>query len=120
MSERLKNHMGVPARVQEGFAIHLLLVDDGHEEIGGDKQHRAAEVGRGYTDDGERMFVQPNNAAHHTSIILEMTVPIGIAEDEIWSAVAALLIGAVEETAKIRLSPQHVEVVPTRRVAGCT
>src|SRR5260370_35241716 len=111
MSERLKNHMGVPARVQEGFAIHLLLVDDGHEEIGGDKQHRAAEVGRGYTDDGERMFVQPNHAAHYTSIILDMTVAIGIAEAEIWSAVAALLIGAVEERAQIPRNLHRVEVV---------
>ncbi len=45
-----------------------------------------------------------NNTAHHAAIIPEMAVPICVAEHDIRSAVRAMLIGAVEETAKIRLN----------------
>ena len=50
------------------------------------------------------MLVQLNNAAHHAAIILKMAVPIRVGEHDIWSAVGAMLIGSVEETAKIRLN----------------
>ena len=72
------------------------------------------EIRRRYTDDRERMLVQLNGAAHHAAIILKMAVPIRVAEHDIRSAVRAMLIGAVEETAKIRLNAQYVEVVPAR------
>ncbi len=51
------------------------------------------------------MLVQPNNTAHHASIVLETAVPIRVAEHEIRGAVAAVLIGTVKETARIRLNP---------------
>ncbi len=105
MSKRLKNSVGVATRVQEIFPVHLLLVDDGHKKIGRDKQYCPAEIGRGYTDDRERMLAQPNSAAHHAGIILKVAVPICIAQHEIRSAVAAVLIGTVEETPQIRLRP---------------
>ena len=53
-----------------------------------------------------------NNAAHHAAIILKMGVPIRVGEHDIRSAVRAMLIGGVEETAEIRLNAQYVEVVP--------
>src|SRR4029077_17176312 len=81
MSEGLKNSMGIPARTQETFAIHLLLVDDGHEKIGSDKQHPPAEFQRGYTDDGVRTLVHTNNTAHYGWIVLETAVPICVAKD---------------------------------------
>ena len=51
------------------------------------------------------MLVQLNHTAHHAAIVLKMAVPICVAEHDIRSAVRAMLIGGVEETAKIRLNP---------------
>ena len=61
---------------------------------------------RRYTEDGERMLVQLDHAAHHAAIILKMAVPIRVAEDDIRSTVGAVLIGGVKEAAKIRLNAQ--------------
>src|SRR6202022_1716017 len=60
------------------------------------------------------MLAQLNHAAHHASIVLEAAVPIRIAEHEKRGAVGAVLIGTVEETAKVRLNPEYVEVVSSR------
>ena len=58
------------------------------------------------------MLVHLNSTAKHAAIILKMGVPIPVAEHDKRSAVGAMLIGGVEETAKIRLNAQCVEVVP--------
>ncbi len=58
------------------------------------------------------MLVQVNNTAHRATIVLKATMPICVFEHDIRSAVRALLIGAVEEAAHIRLNAQRVEVVP--------
>src|ERR1700680_1542724 len=105
MSQDLKNPTVVPARVQVKPSGHLLLVDDRHKEIGRDKQQSPLEPRRRYTDDGERMLIDPNDAAHHATIVLKMGVPIWVGEHDIRSAVLAMLIGGVEEMAKIRLNP---------------
>ena len=57
------------------------------------------------------MPVEPNNAAHHAAIVLKMAVPICVGEHDIGCAVWAMLIGIVEESAKVRLNAQYVEVV---------
>ena len=62
------------------------------------------ELGRRYAEDGEGMLVHLDHTAHHAAIILKMAVPIGVGEHDIRSAVGAMLIGGVEETAKIRLN----------------
>ena len=62
------------------------------------------------------MLVQLNHAAHHAAIVLKMAVPICVAEHDIRSAVRAVLIRAVKETAKIRLNAQRVEVVPAHLI----
>ena len=62
------------------------------------------------------MPVEPNNAAHHGAIVLKMVVPICVGEHDIRRAVLAVLIGSVEETAKVRLNAQCVEVVSARFV----
>ena len=59
---------------------------------------------RSYADDGKRMFVELNGTAQHTAIIVKTSMPIRIGEHDIRSAVGAMLIGAVEETAKMRLN----------------
>jgi hypothetical protein len=50
------------------------------------------------------MLVELNNTAHHVAIVLKTGVPIRVAEHDIRSAVGAMLIGCVEEPAKIRLN----------------
>lgn len=54
-------------------------------------------------DDSKRMFVQLDDAADNASIILKTSVPIRIAEHDIWSAMGAMLIGGMNEPAEIRL-----------------
>src|SRR6266436_508558 len=69
------------------------------------------ELGRGYTDDREGMLVELNCTSHYATIILKTGVPIPIAEHDIWSTVGTMLIGGVEDAAKIRLNAQYIEVV---------
>src|ERR1700730_1426563 len=104
MSQHHQN-AAVPARIQHIRALHLFLIDDRHPEIGKDKHQRPPELGWRYTDDGERMFVELNDTAHHTSIVLKMAVPKRVGEHDIRGAVGAMLIGTVKETAEIRLNP---------------
>src|SRR5215469_17850993 len=87
------------------------MVHDGHEDIRSEKQDRPLEPWRRHAKDGEWMPVEPNNAAHHAAIILKMAVPICVGEHDKGRAVWAVLIGGVEETAKVRVNAQCVEVV---------
>ena len=47
------------------------------------------------------MFVHLDDAAQHAVIIVEMGVPVRVAEHDVRSAIRPVLIGAVEETAQI-------------------
>src|SRR5580704_4814991 len=87
------------------------MVHDGHEDIRSEKQDGPLEPRRRHAKNGDWMLVEPNNAAHHAAIILKMAVPICVGEYDIRRAVWAVLIGSVEETAKVRLHAQCVEVV---------
>jgi len=118
MSQNLKNRGVIPARVQPGLTIQLPLVNDRHKKIDSAKQQCPAKIRRPNADDGERMLVQLNCAPQHPSISVEMAVPIRVAQHDIRCAVWPMLIGAVEEMAKIRLNPQHIEVVPARCKTG--
>src|SRR5258708_12272142 len=69
MSECLKNSVGAPARVQNIFPVPLLLVDDGHKEIGRDKQDGPPELRRPYTATPQRLRVHPHNTPQHPSIV---------------------------------------------------
>src|ERR1017187_6324030 len=91
-------------RPQDIRPLQLLLVNHRQKEIGKVKQHSPVEPRRRYAGDGKRMLVQPDSTAHHATIIRKMVVPIRVCEHYIRSAVGAMLIGAVEETAKIRLN----------------
>src|ERR1700676_1029576 len=104
MSERLKNPMGVPARAEDGVPGHLLFIDDRDKEIGRDKYQSPVEIGRRYTDNGKRMLIELDNLAYHAAVILKTAVPVGVGKDNIRSAIAAVLIGGVEDATKIRLS----------------
>jgi hypothetical protein len=48
------------------------------------------------------MFIDLNDATDHAAIILKVAVPICVTDDEIGSAVGAVLIGNVEKSAEIR------------------
>jgi hypothetical protein len=50
------------------------------------------------------MLVDLDNAAHNAAIILKVAVPICVTDDEVRRAVRAVLIGTVEEAAKVRLN----------------
>jgi len=70
------------------------------------------ETRRRYTEDSKGTLVELNCTAHHVAIVLKMAVPKRIGEHNIRSAVRAMLIGRVNESAKIRPNAQYVEVVP--------
>ena len=50
------------------------------------------------------MFVYPNHTSYHRAIVLKMGVPIVITQDQIGSAVWAMLVGGMKESAQIRLN----------------
>src|SRR5260370_27385764 len=101
-----------PAHVERIHPLDLLLVDYRHKESGGAKHQGPVEPRWRYAGDGKRMLVHADDAAHHAPIVGKMGVPIIVGEHDVWRAVGTMLVGAVKETAKIRLKPQYVEVVP--------
>ncbi len=104
------------ALVQATPSLDLLLVNHRHKEIRREKHYSPVEFRWRDAEDCKRMLVQLNHAAHHGTIILKTAVPICVWEHDIRGAVGAMLIGAVEETTKIRLNAQYVEVVPAHFV----
>ena len=115
MSYRLEDRISALAHIQHALAARLLFVDDRHKEIGRNEQQGPAEFRLRHADNREGMVIHPDNPAHYASIVLKMSVPVSVSEHEIGRAVGAVLIGAMEEPAKIGLNPEHVEVVP----GGC-
>ena len=93
------------------YPLDLLLVDDGSKETRIEKHESPAEARRCHTDDGVGMLVHLSNAADDAAVILKMSVPIVVAKNDVRSAVGAMLIGGMEETAEVRLKAQHIEVV---------
>src|SRR5258708_18362383 len=87
------------------------MVHDGHEDIRSEKQDGPLESWRRHPKDGEWMPVEPNNASQHGAFVLKMVASICVGEHDIRSAVWAMLIGSVEESPKVRLNAQYVEVV---------
>src|SRR5690242_18646982 len=62
------------------------------------------------------MLVHPDNTAYDTTVVLKMRMPIRVTEHYVWRAVRAMLIGVVEDAAKIGLNAQYVEVVPAHDI----
>ena len=103
MSEGLKNP--APAEgVQVNFRSELRCVDDRDIDIWMEKDKGAVKVRRGYADDCERMLVQLDDAADGAAVILKTSVLVRIAENDVWSAVGALLIGGMNQPTEIRLN----------------
>src|SRR5579859_3315150 len=110
------NEPEAPARslVESTETLDLLLVHQRHPQSRRKKYFCAAEVWSGNAGHGKGMLVQLNRAPYHRWIAMEMTAPIGITEYDVRTAVGALLIGSVKETAKVRLKAESVEVISTR------
>src|ERR1700730_1576160 len=109
------NEPEVPASalIQTVEALNLLLVHQRHPQSGRKKYFCPAELWGGNTENGEGMFVQLNRAPYHRWIAAEMTAPICTAEHDVRTAVGAVLIRGVKETAKIGPEAQRVEVIST-------
>src|SRR5579864_1006763 len=101
-----------PARVRIVLPLRRLLAHKRHKKILTEKHNRPVEPRRSHTDDGKRMFVHEDGAAHHAAIVPKTAVPIVVRENDVRSAARAMLIGRVKEPAKIRLDTEYVEVVP--------
>src|SRR5437667_5411625 len=93
------------AIVQVSRSIDLLMVHHGQKEIGRDEHYGPAKIRRRYPENGKRVLVQLNRAAHCATIIVKVIVPVSVTEDDIRSAVRTMIIGVVKETAEIRLNP---------------
>src|SRR6202041_2602848 len=87
------------------------MVHHRQEDIWSEKQDGPLEPWRRHANDSECLPVEANNATHHGAIVLKMAVPICVGEHDIRRAVWAMLIGIVEESPKVRLNAQYVEVV---------
>jgi hypothetical protein len=90
----------ISSRFQEIPRVALLLAKDWHKKIGREDQYSPSKPGRGYADDGVRMAVETENAAHDATIILKTAVPIRVGKHDIWS----MLVGGVDEAAKVGLN----------------
>src|ERR1700733_12728495 len=66
----------------------------------------AAEAGRRNAQNRVGMLVDLDGVAYHRGIVVKVAVPIGVAQNDIRHAVLSMLIGAMEEPAKIRLDAQ--------------
>src|SRR5580704_2672617 len=65
------------------------------------------------------MFVQADDAAHYSAVVLKMGMPIAVREHDIWRAIGTMLIGAMEDTAQTRWNAQCIKVVPGYFVDPC-
>src|SRR5579864_6254543 len=104
MPQRHKEE-AVSARIQQIDTFQLLLVNGRGPKVRQDELESSLELRRRDTKNGEGMLVQSNRAAHHPGIVLKVSMPICVAENQIWSAVGTVLVSAPEETANIRLNP---------------
>src|SRR5271168_145317 len=101
----------VPATLYWVESGHLRKVHQGRPQVRREEKLSAAEVGRGHAGNRVGMLVDLNGAAHRGRIAIEVAVPVGVAQYHIGHAVLAVLIGTMEEPAKIRLDAEGIEVI---------
>src|SRR5437868_12874623 len=110
MSEHIK-HPAFAAQAQAFVACHLPVIDQRHKEIRRENHQRSMKTRLCYTDDRKWMFVHLNDAANHSSIILKMRVPVGMAQHHVWRTVRTMFIIAVKKTAEVWLNAHRIEIV---------
>src|ERR1041384_5018695 len=57
------------------------------------------------------MLVYQHDASNHAAIIAKVRVPVFVGENDIGSAVRAVLIGGMKETSEIGLHAQAIKIV---------
>ena len=92
-------------------SIEQVVFNERDKEIGIEKHEGSVEFRRGDAEDGEGMPVNANDTVDHAAIVLKTGMPIGVGEYDIGSAVGPMLIGRVEELAKIWVKAEGIEVV---------
>src|SRR5271170_5743606 len=91
-------------------------IDEGNPQIGREEEFSAAEVRRRNAYDREGVFIDLDGAAHGGAITVEVTVPEGVAQNDLRHAVLSMLFGRMDEPAKIRLNAESIEVIAAHHV----
>src|SRR5215467_101950 len=89
----------------------MLLLHDGPIESGREKYGGSVEIRRGYTHDGNGTLAHQGRAPHHAAIVLKMSVPKRVAEDDTGRAVGTVFVGSVVDASEVGLNAQGIEVV---------
>ena len=97
--------------LQRIITCQLRHVHQGRPQVRREEKLSAAEIGRRHTQNRVGVFVDLNGAAYHRGIVVKVAVPIGVAQYHVRHAVLPMLIGAMEEPAKIRLDAQGIKVI---------
>ena len=97
-------------------SAHLRQVHQGRPQVRREEKLRAAKVGRRNPRNRVGMLVDLHGAAHRGRIAVEVTVPVGVAQHDVGHAVLSMLVGTMEEPAKIRLDAQRIEVIAADHV----
>src|ERR1700757_634731 len=92
-------------------SAHLLQVHEGRPKVWREEKLRAAKAGWRNPRNLVGVLVDLDAAADCSRIAVEMTVPVGVAQDDIRHTVLSMLVGAMEEPSKIGLNAQRVEVI---------
>src|SRR6202020_1889314 len=69
-----------------------------------------------YAENRVGELVQLHCASDYVGITVEVTLPVGVTEHDVRAAVGAVLIGAMEEAAKIRANSQCVKIISARLI----
>ena len=109
------HEMGVTT-LQRVPSADLRQVHNGRKQIRREEKHSAAEVSRRNPRNRVGMLVDLNRAAHRGAVAVEVAVPVGIAQDYKGHAVLPMLIGAVQQPAKIRLHAQRIEIIAADQI----
>jgi hypothetical protein len=100
-------------------ALDCGRLDHRNPHGGREEQLRAPKRRRSHTDDRELVLVDPHLPPHNTRIVVEMAMPVGIAQHHVGRAILPVLIGGVIKAPQVGLNAQRVEVVPTGHVRPC-
>ena len=91
-------------------------IDEGNPQIGREEKFSAAEVRRRNAYDREGVLIDLYGAAHSGAVTVEVTVPEGVAQNDLRHAVLSMFFGSMDEPAKIGLNAERIEVIAAHHV----
>src|ERR1700734_2741434 len=86
------------------------MLDQRHEHRGIEEEECPVKIPGRNAQNGEGMAIELDHPADDSAIVLEMGVPVLIAQHDVGRAVGRALIGSMEKVAQIWLQSQPVEV----------